>query len=194
MCCSLSLVIGGLPETTHAWWVVVLLCFVAAVLDAQLLLTTLVIFLSWLLDCSGPWKRLPVRVLSRPGSRFFKFFFLLLNFYIVFGFVSLDHVLKHIWFLQFLLFFLLDLNYRLWSYWVLASICPYARVETLSSGCSNRHNLLLVWHRWLFSLRHWLIFQIEILVLNLFRVGNLSIIWNSSWVTAILSIALDSIP
>lgn len=194
MCCSLSLVVRSLAKTTHAWWVVVLLCFVTAVLNTQLLLTTLIVFLSWLLDCPGPWKRLPVRILCRPGAWFFKFFLFLLNFYFVFGLVGLDHVLKHIWFLQFLLFFLLNLNYRLWSYRVLSSICPYTRVKTLSSGSSNRHNLLLVRHRWLLPLRHWLIFQIEILILNLLRVRNLSIIGNSCWIAAVLSIALDSAP
>jgi len=63
----------------------------------------------------------------------------------------------------------------------------------MSGSGSYWYNLLFVGHWGLFSLGLWLIFQIEVFILNLFRVRNLSIIGNSSWIAAVLSIWLDCV-
>lgn len=63
MSSAFRLVVRGLPKTSHPGGVIVLLGLTATILYAQLLLPTLIVLLSRLLDCPGTW---PVSILGAP--------------------------------------------------------------------------------------------------------------------------------
>jgi hypothetical protein len=190
MCGSLSLVVWGLPQASKPRRVVVLLGLITSILDAQLLLPTLVVFLGRLLDTPLHRQRLPLRVLN--SGRFFDFLLLLLKLYFVFRFVGLYHGLKNVRFLQFLLLFLLNLNNWLWGYWVLTVYgrCAYSRMETLSCGWGHWNDLLLLRDWRLIPVRLWLIIHIKVFILNLFRIWYLRIVRQPIRITSILWLRL----
>ena len=65
-------------------------------------------------------------------------------------------------------------------------------MKALPGRSSDRNNLLFFRHRWLVSLRHWLILQVKVFILNLF--WHLSVVRHSGRVATILSACLNWAP